>query len=366
MRKWDNRCTPIAGVSTRLAGYLWKKRSNDVKFAWQPNPIGGALIGTDQWGLLVATQDLLESRVGLMVGGGASGRWLIRCTWSEFLGPAPGQESLTPGTWPLNFPRSLNTTLICGCLATRCKALSGRGGVAGARRWGWRGWGPVWRSASVFFLPNMAVQHWVPVSKSQKVSCNWIRNLKKELFNNPSSCRFFYPHFSLDSVVFFTKVKTPHWSSESRRSSVSLYVTSLTTTEILCDWLRCHSTSIPLISRPTPLAAVKFSPPPTREDRKESVIYSSTDSRNKSAELFVSLVRHQHHFLFKCIEILTDQSGEPRQGEYSGLPGALVQVEDRVVQTEGCWWLQRMAPSSRGRAGLRVRQPEDRLKERRV
>lgn len=46
------------------------------------------------------------------------------------------------------------------------------------------------------------------------------------------------------------------------------------------------------------------------------------------------------------------------------LPGVPLQVEDGIVQTERFWRLSRMSPSSRGRAGLRVRQPEDRLTER--
>ncbi len=50
------------------------------------------------------------------------------------------------------------------------------------------------------------------------------------------------------------------------------------------------------------------------------------------------------------------------------LPGVPRQVEDGLVQTEGCWSLNGgqsgVVRSSRGGAGLRVRQPEDRLTDR--
>lgn len=169
----DSHCKYFYTTSTV---YLRKKRSNDIKFAWQPNPVGGALTGTDQCGFLVETQELWESAGWFIVvdeahEGVVADRWLIRGRCSEYLGSAPGQESLMPDTWPLNFPWSRNRTLVSGCLATRCKALSGRGGVAGARRWtrgqaaGWTGRGLVWCWSTVFFLPNIVVQHQPLVSK---------------------------------------------------------------------------------------------------------------------------------------------------------------------------------------------------------
>lgn len=54
----DSHCKYFYTTSTV---YLRKKRSKDIKFALQPNPVGGALTGTDQCGLLVETQELWES-----------------------------------------------------------------------------------------------------------------------------------------------------------------------------------------------------------------------------------------------------------------------------------------------------------------
>lgn len=105
---------------------------------------------------------------------------------------------------------------------------------------------------------------------------------------------------------------------------------------------RVSSAAIPVPSHSCPghYHWLRSNSPPAHSGRQKRKLYSFFDrvvclTRRKATSPSID---------FNCLEVLRGRSGERISmmmvltwGNYLGLPGVLLQVEDRVVQIEGCW-----------------------------